>query len=220
MNAGSVSVVIPAHNAAHFLAEAVASVRAQTHPAAEIIIVDDGSTDRTPEVIAALGDGIRSVRQPQAGAGAARNHGAELATGEWLAFLDADDLWPADKLERQLAWLDKHPEAELVFGLGGNFATGPDGRREEEPPRPAYLPGAVLVRRVFFIQRACFGTEPSPTEVIAWNIRLRREGVRLDVMPGLVLHRRLHPGNSRRAGDGGRAGDLRLLREWVRQKRR
>lgn len=219
MTSDSVSVVIPAHNAARYLAEAVASVRAQTHPAAEIIIVDDGSTDGTAHVIAGLGPDVRSIRQARAGAGAARNRGAELADGEWLAFLDADDLWAPPKLERQLAWMRAHPDTDLLFGFGGNFFVAPDGARREEPARPAFLPGALLVRRSCFLARARFAEVAGPTEVVESNLLWRRAGLRMDVLPERVLHRRLHDANSRRAGDGGRTEDLRLVREWLRNKR-
>lgn len=220
MSGESVSVVIPVRNGAAYLAEAVTSVRAQTHPVLEIIIVDDGSTDDTPAVIAALEGDIRSVRQATGGAGAARNHGASLARGDWLAFLDADDLWAPRKLELQLAWMREHPETEVVFGLGGNFAVMPDGARHEEPPRPAFLPGAALMQRAFFLRAARFAEQIAPSEVIEWNLRLRQHGAKLQVLPETVLHRRIHTANIRRTGlQDGRTIDLRLLRDWVRQKR-
>ncbi len=217
MNPGSVSVVIPAHNAARFLAEAVASVRAQTEPAGEIIVVDDGSTDDTARVAAAAG--CRVIAQPPAGAGAARNRGAEAATGEWLAFLDADDLWAPDKLARQRAWLDAQPATDVVFGHGANFRTGAGGARREEAPRPAFLPGAALLRREFFLRRARFHPGVAPSEVVEWYLRLRTERAVIHVLPELVLFRRLHEANTRRGGDGGRGADLRLLREWIGRRR-
>jgi len=114
MNPPSVSVVIPTYNRARFLPAAVASVRAQTAPCAEIVIVDDGSRDDTAAVVAALGEGIVYVRQANAGPAAARNHGIRVARGDWLAFLDTDDRWLPTKLERQLAVLQRHPSVALV----------------------------------------------------------------------------------------------------------
>jgi GT2 family glycosyltransferase len=118
-----VSVVIPTFNCAAYLAEAVRSVLEQTHPAAEIIVVDDGSTDDTASVVAALGDAVVYLRQVNAGVAAARNAGVARATGEYIAFLDADDFWAADKLAIQLLVMDACPDVDLVcadFWLAGD----------------------------------------------------------------------------------------------------
>lgn len=98
-----VSVVIPAYNAAAFVRDAIDSVLAQTYPEIEIVVVNDGSTDDTPQILAAFGDRVRAHHQPNAGLSAARNIGARLATGDWIAFLDADDLWLPRKIEAQIA---------------------------------------------------------------------------------------------------------------------
>lgn len=219
MTSDSVSVVIPAHNAGNFLAEAVASIRAQTAGTLEIIVVDDGSTDRTTAVMKDLGATIRAVHQERAGAAAARNRGAAMAAGEWLAFLDADDLWAPGKLALQLAWLRDHAETDVAFGHGCNFTIGADGQRRQDAARPAFVPGAALMRRDFFLRHAQFTVDVISSEVIDWNLRLRRDGVKMHVLPKTVLYRRLHETNVRRTGDRGRAADLRLLREWVRTKR-
>jgi glycosyltransferase involved in cell wall biosynthesis len=108
-----VSVVIPAYNAAATLDETLRSVRAQTHYALEIIVVDDGSTDATSEIAQqhALADGrVLLLRQDNAGVAQARNHGWQHARADWVAFVDADDLWAPAKIERQLATLDSGAE--------------------------------------------------------------------------------------------------------------
>jgi glycosyltransferase involved in cell wall biosynthesis len=111
-----VSVVIPCFNYGRFLPEAVDSVLSQGVTDLEVIIVDDGSTDETPEVVARLTDPrIRAYRFQNGGNSAARNHGIELARGEFLAFLDADDRWLPGKLERQLALLEAEPGVGMVF---------------------------------------------------------------------------------------------------------
>ncbi len=99
------SVIIPTYNRGRWLPATVASVLAQTLPALEILIIDDGSTDDTAAVCAGFADPVRYIRQDNAGVGSARNRGAAEARGEWLAFLDSDDLWTPDKLEVQLAAL-------------------------------------------------------------------------------------------------------------------
>lgn len=98
-----VSVIIPAFNAERYLRETLDSVLAQTYAAREVIVVDDGSTDSTPSILASYGDRIRVIRQQNRGSATARNTAVSAARGAWVAFIDADDLWTPNKLSRQLA---------------------------------------------------------------------------------------------------------------------
>ena len=99
----TVSVIIPTYNYGRFIGEAIESVLAQTCPIAEIIVVDDGSTDGTEDVVRRFGDKIRYIKQPNAGVCAARNKGIEISSGELIGFLDADDSWLPEKVEKQVA---------------------------------------------------------------------------------------------------------------------
>jgi glycosyltransferase involved in cell wall biosynthesis len=107
-----VSVVIPAYNSEEFLGEAIRSVRAQTLRVAEIIVVDDGSSDSTADVAAKLGALV--IRQPHGGISVARNAGIRAAKHDWIAFLDADDTWESRKIEYQLAAVRRYPDVGLV----------------------------------------------------------------------------------------------------------
>ncbi len=109
-----ISVVIPTYNRRHWLPETIQSVLQQTFPPHEVIVVDDGSTDGTGEWLQKAFPQVRYLWQQQAGPSAARNQGARLATGNWLAFLDSDDRWLPKKLERQVAFLQEHPEFQAV----------------------------------------------------------------------------------------------------------
>lgn len=110
----TISVIIPTYNYARFLREAIDSALAQTCSALEVIVVDDGSTDDTPRILAGYGDRIRSIRQDNQGVSAARNTGIAAARGEYLAFLDSDDVWKPRKLERDIARFGADPELGLV----------------------------------------------------------------------------------------------------------
>ena len=112
-----VSVIIPAYNASKFIREAINSVLNQTYKDYEIIVVDgrDGSTDNTREIVAEYGDAVRYFRQEDRGLSDARNKGILNSKGEYIAFLDSDDLWSENKLALQVEFLDSHRDVGLVF---------------------------------------------------------------------------------------------------------
>ena len=109
-----VSVIIPSYNSARYLGRAIDSARAQTYKDYEILVVDDGSTDDTKDVAMQYGRKVTYLYQQNRGVSAARNHAILKANGELLAYLDADDMWYPEKLERQVAFLDVHQECGMV----------------------------------------------------------------------------------------------------------
>jgi glycosyltransferase involved in cell wall biosynthesis len=117
-----VSAVIPAYNVEVFINETIESVLNQTYPVNEVIVVDDGSTDRTAVIAESFGGSVHVFHQSNAGASVARNRALEYASGDFIAFLDADDLWEPCKIQQQIAYLTAHPEVGavaasfLVFG--------------------------------------------------------------------------------------------------------
>lgn len=157
MNGPRVSVVIPTFNSGALTVEAVQSVLAQTTPAHEIIVVDDGSTDDTTARLAAFGSVLRYFRQENQGVSSARNRGVAAATGDWVGFLDADDVWHPRKLELQLAALDSRPQVGLlgsrIYGWPGEGQPEPDPRSvvaevplDQLVVRNAFVTSTVLVR--------------------------------------------------------------------------
>ena len=111
----AVSVVVPCHNAAPFIADTIQSILGQTRAVDEIVVVDDGSSDGSAAIAESFGEPVRVIRQPNRGECAARNRGVQEARGDIIAFLDADDLWHPEKIERQLACFDAHPEVGAVM---------------------------------------------------------------------------------------------------------
>jgi glycosyltransferase involved in cell wall biosynthesis len=110
-----VSVLIPVYNGEPYVSEAIASVLAQTYRRLECLVIDDGSTDRTPEIVDRFGASVRFLRKNNGGVAQARNFGAARAEGQYLALLDADDVWRPDKLERQMAVIAADPDVGLVY---------------------------------------------------------------------------------------------------------
>lgn len=111
-----VAVVIPVFNGARFLADAVAYARADATHVAEVVVVDDGSTDDLVRRVATIAPAVRFVRQPNGGPAAARNRGLREVSSEFVAFLDVDDQWPADRFQGHLRVLSQHPEIVAVLG--------------------------------------------------------------------------------------------------------
>jgi glycosyltransferase involved in cell wall biosynthesis len=111
----SVSVIIPAYNAERFVLDAVHSVTAQDYPAIEVLLIDDGSRDRTVAIVEQSAPSVQVIRQPNAGAAAARNTGLRHATGEFICYLDADDGWFAGKLKAQVDYLSRHVNVGAVY---------------------------------------------------------------------------------------------------------
>jgi glycosyltransferase involved in cell wall biosynthesis len=136
-----VSVIIPAYNAGEFIDATLQSVFAQTHQDFDVIVVDDGSTDTTRARVRAYGDRVRYIHQMNAGVGAARNRGLDAATGDYVAFLDADDLWRPEKLEIQLKVAARSPSSGLIACDGRRFLSGGD-------PMPGHLLSRWVVERL------------------------------------------------------------------------
>lgn len=129
-----ISVIMPAYNAAPYIRDSVATVLGQDHRHLELIIVDDGSSDGTPELVEGLDPRITVLRQKNAGPAAARNLGLKTAKGEFIAFLDADDLWTPHKLSLQLAFLQAHPDYGMAYGGFLRWFAKTDGSFDPPPP--------------------------------------------------------------------------------------
>jgi glycosyltransferase involved in cell wall biosynthesis len=221
----TIAAVITTYNSGAFLEEALASVLAQTRPPEEIIIIDDGSTDDTPERMRRWAKRVAYHRQANAGSSVARNNGWRLAGASWIAYLDADDLWLPDRLERQEAWVRDHPETEAVFGLAQNFVhPGCETMFDPERSRldqwqPGWLPSAVLIRRSVLERGGGFDAGLRNAEAIDWLIRQREAGVVLAMPEIPVVRRRLHGSNKGRDEKPGLKPDLQILRKFIARKR-
>jgi glycosyltransferase involved in cell wall biosynthesis len=197
-----ISCVIPVFNGERYLREAVDSILAQTYRPLQIIVADDGSTDGTPAMAAGYDGQVRYLRQANAGPGAARNLGIDAARGEFIAFLDADDLWHPEKLARQFARFEARPELDLCVTHVKNF-WAPELRKEEARlrnhrlarPLPGYIMQTVLARRALFQRVGKFAPELRHGDVKEWFLRAAEHGAVIELLPDVLVSRRLHKSN-------------------------
>jgi GT2 family glycosyltransferase len=207
-----VSVIVPVYNGARFIAEAVESIVAQEYGALEIIVVDDGSTDDTAAIVARLGRDVRYVFQENAGPGAARNRGIRDASGDLMAFLDADDLWAAGSLRLLLNGLLEHPALDVVHGYARLFKDSESSSRLDfmnpDEVFPYYI-GAGLYRRRAFEKAGLFEERLRFSEDTEWYWRAAELGLRIERLQGITLLVRRHENNMTR---GKSIADLQMLR--------
>jgi glycosyltransferase involved in cell wall biosynthesis len=196
-----VSVVLAVHNDGHFLAESVHSVLNQTYDSTEIIVVDDGSTDTSPTVARDFQPRVRYVRQDERGPGAARNVGVSKSGGEFLAFLDADDVWERDKLERQVSALRETPTLHAVFGHVTEFFSPeltPELAARCRPPAsyaPGLIPSAMLITRDAWSRVGTFAEALPLGYWIDWYARLQEQRLETVMLSAVVMRRRIHGDN-------------------------
>jgi glycosyltransferase involved in cell wall biosynthesis len=198
-DAPRISAIIVSCNAERYLAEAIESILAQSQPASELIVVDS-STDGSAGVARRFAE-VRYHFQPRCGIGPARNLGLELARGDFIAFLDADDLWTPEKLAHQSAAFAADPQLDIVTGLVEQFHSpelDPSIARTIHCPREP-MPGqsfcAMLIRRAVFSRVGPVATDRDKAETVDWCLRARDLGVRVHMLQEIVTRRRLHGAN-------------------------
>lgn len=193
------SVIIPVYNGERYLRSAVRSVLDLGYQATELIVVDDGSTDATAEIITSLGDRVCCVRQANSGPAAARNRGLQFARGEVVSFLDADDLWTPNIITGALATLLSHPEVDIVQGrvqdIKPSISDAPEMYECLSKPYPYINIGSGVYRRKAFEKVGGFDETQWFCEDYDWFLRAFDAYIpkfRIDDVT--MLHRR-HPGS-------------------------
>lgn len=214
-----VSVIMPAFNAAPYIAAAIDSIRAQEVAETEVIVIDDGSYDETRALVeraTAADPRVRLVAAEHAGVSAARNRGLETARGDVIAFLDADDLWPPGRLARHLRYLAENRGCALCSGTILVF----NEEGEEPPPLRSVNLGAMTMRRALFRDHGGFDPSLHFFEDLDLLLRLHDAGVPIHVEdPVALLHRR-HEGNMSRDIAASRQDMVRVLRTGLARRRK
>jgi glycosyltransferase involved in cell wall biosynthesis len=199
MSTPEVSVVMGTRNAARYLDEALGSIRAGTFEDVEIVVVDCRSEDGS--VAIAERHGARVIEQDGTGLFAGWNQGVDAARGRLVAFLDSDDTWVPGKLEAQVARLRDQPELDYVIGHARHFLEPgmppPPGLRPEilDVSLPAPMPGTLLARRRVFDLIGPFRTDYAIASDVDWFARLKDAGLRYEVVPEALIHKRMHDSN-------------------------
>ena len=188
MSAPLISVIIPTYNCAHYLGDAIESAFSQDYPRLEIIVVDDGSTDDTATLLATFGERLRKTHQSNGGIGSARNTGLTLASGEFIAYLDADDLYVPGKLTRQMACFDADPELDADFAA----TLAVDTSR----PLAAPMASTTLIKRQALERVGPWSTELTVGTDLDWYARVQEKLVKCLMLDEVLLHRRVHRTNT------------------------
>ena len=222
---------MPAYNSARFLGEAIESVLRQTYKNYEIIVVDDGSTDNTMAVLDPYRTSIKVLARPNGGPSAARNHGLSMASGEYVYFLDADDLVYPDGLSSLVSHLETHPETDLVagewdtFDVTSNELSSRSGVTATRNTSQVDLCRNMLIETLFPIHaaltrigpvRACGGWDESlwcAEDRDLW-LRLARQGSHFHFLSVPVARYRRHPNNSTLNFPRMEQHMLRFLEKW------
>lgn len=225
MESGFISVIIPVHNGERYLADALDSVMAQKYEKLEIIVVNDGSTDGTQQIARSYQD-VMCISQSRQGAGAARNNGVKHSRGEFLAFLDADDLWMPDKTTKQMSALLADSGLDMVFGHVAQFYSPElekvikDKIKITQAVMPGYVPGAMLIKKETFLKAGYFNPDLNVGEFIDWYLRAQEGGLQGGMLPDVVLKRRIHDANTGIRERDSRRDYLRILKASLDRKRK
>lgn len=198
-----VSVIVPVYNGEPYLAEALDSIFAQDHRPLEVIVLDDGSTDDSARIATSYGSRVRYHYQPNQdlGVSTARNRGVELAQGEFLSFLDADDIWVAGKISCQLNTFREDSDLDMVFGAVQQFYSPELSAEVKSQVRytneimPGYVAGTLLIPREVFDRVGPFATNFRVGEFIDWYAKAKEYGLQERMLPDVLLKRRIHASN-------------------------
>ena len=201
-NFSTIAVIIPVFNAEKFLESALESVFSQTYSSElQVIVVDDGSTDNSSSIAKSF-SGVHYLHQANQGVSATRNAGLKVAKGEFIAFLDSDDIWKPEKLEKQVSYMEKHPEIGITGTYAENFLepgtelpsqikAKADWRRLED----YIIPSTMMVRKSIFNKIGEFDTKMPSGEDTDWLWRAEEAGIEEYIIEETLVRRRFHGAN-------------------------
>ena len=220
-----ISVIIPVYNCEKYLAEAIESVLSQCYPSLEVIIVDDGSTDSSAEVAAQFLPKVKYQFRENSGPSTALNQGIKLSQGDFLAFLDSDDIWELGKLTAQMHVFSENPEYDAVFGYIQQFKS-PELDWEshqkiliDQEIMPGYHKGTMLIKRSSFNRVGQFNPQMKFVDFIDWFARAKEKELKMFMMKDVLMRRRLHKTNMGVREKASRLEYVRILKASLDRRR-
>lgn len=205
--------------------DALNSVLAQTWPHHEVIVVNDGATDSSAAILNEYKDHIHIITQKNAGIAAARNTGIAAAKGAFIALIDQDDMWDKQKLERQMAFFEAHPDAHILIthlrhmlqdGMERPFWLKPELLEND---LPGYLPSTMLVRRGMYEIIGPYNSEYTLTDDGKWLFDAKDRGYAIHVLPETLVTRRIHGENNSGNVEKLQSELLKIVRGSIAKKR-
>ena len=220
-----ISVIIPAKNYGSFIKETIESVLAQTLAVSEIILVDDGSEDNTKEIAQKYSEKVRYLYLNGKGVGAARNMGIKNSSSDFIAHLDADDVWVPEKLDLQYQEFLNDPGLEIAGGMMQPFydrELDPVRKKNiycSETPLPGFSASVMLIKRESFFKVGYYREDLKLGQDLDWFIRAREIPLKEKMIKKLVAYRRLHSNNSSMNNKEDRAERLHILKQSMKRKK-
>ena len=219
-----VSIIMPVYNGEKYIAQAIESVFKDVYRPIEVIVVDDGSSDNTAQIIDQFKD-VSYIYQDNGGVASARNKGIAVSRGEIIAFMDCDDIWQPNRLTATVNYFHQHPETGYAQGKQMMFLEpGCNVPPWVEPawlvePQDVSSTAALTARRITFDRVGLFNEEYTSGEDTEWLVRASEAGIPMARLPEVVLHRRIHGGNlSTKMLLKRKANLMRIARESIRRQ--
>ncbi len=215
-----ISVVVPVHNGEKYLRATLESIVAQTFRPLEVLVIDDASDDGSREIADSFGGPVRCIRLQRSGAACARNKGVVEAQGEFLSFLDADDLWLASKLQVQLDVIRGRPNSAVFCHMEQFISPEIDGLTiaDKDKVLPGFSSCTMLIRTADFRTVGYFQEDIRAGEFIEWFARAKDSGVDHIMLNDILAKRRIHKSNQGLSNNG-RQDYLRIAKMLIDRNR-
>ncbi len=220
-----VSVIMTVYNGEKYVKEALQSIVDQTCPEKEIIVIDDGSTDNTVGIVTEFSNDLIYEYTEHAGIAAGWNRGVQKATGAYLSFLDADDLWPPHKLQKQVSFFRENPGVDIVFGYAREFSspelstTKTDSQKRKQQDIPGISAGTMMIEREKFLEIGLFDSKWRKGIFSDWYLRATERKVSVYMDRDIFLHRRIHDTNHGKVQRDKYVDYVRMLKASIDRKR-